>query len=675
MSNSKPNGSSLPQQKALLPNPFHLSESEILEKVYLTHTYDDQVCDTQSLFNVVSSVIFNSTRVVDIYILKRDVRNGFIDGKAPISSFKPEFPTLKLMSCQMITIHPGVENAHQTTMRILQQLRSFAWDAKALIALAAFSLEYGNFWNLYQLPPSDQLGNSLKVLNQIQNRQRQIVEINDSVVAVMEVVQKIKEWGTWSAEGYDTEDVPALSDALQEIPLVVYWAVASLVACNSNLMGFSNYTLSDFSDKLSPALRELNRHLNKCKQQIDDVEDYRRRKSNFRQPKDIVDFLKLLLHRNGSQDAHVSIYDGTTQNEVGVEVLKQKHVLLFISGLDSIADEIRLLNSIHDRLVEDPNDNKGFKKEEFKILWIPIVDRWDDERRQVFWSLRNCIKWYAVEYSSSLPGIRLIREDLNYADKPIVPVVNPQGIVINDDAMDLIFEWGIDAFPFRRSDGDLLALKWKWFWDEVKKTNLDTRVKGDRYIFIFGGNDSKWIHDFALAVERIKRHETIKRADAIIDYYQLGKDDHKIVPRFWIGIESKRHKKHYEKLDREIQEVVKSLLCLKQDAQGWAILSKGSNIKILGHAEPMYQTVAEFEIWKDKVLVKEGFDIAFKEYYDTKLKDLPAPQPCAFMNIDNYTSNVVATITCPNASCGRVMEVSSVNYKCCHRDDPHNVNV
>ena len=115
---------------------------------------------------------------------------------------------------------------------------------------------------------------------------------------------------------------------------------------------------------------------------------------------------------------------------------------------------------------------------------------------------------------------------------------------------------------------------------------------------------------------------------------------------------------------------MKSLLCLKQDVQGWVLLSKGSNVKILGHGEPMYQTLADFEIWKEKVFEKEGFDIAFKEYYESKLKDLPAPQPCAYMNIDNYTSNVIATITCPNTTCGRVMEVTSVNYKCCHRDGP-----
>lgn len=67
---SKPSSASLPHQKALLPNPFLISDSEILEKVYQTHTYDDEVCDKQSLFNLVSNVIIRSTQIVETGILK-----------------------------------------------------------------------------------------------------------------------------------------------------------------------------------------------------------------------------------------------------------------------------------------------------------------------------------------------------------------------------------------------------------------------------------------------------------------------------------------------------------------------------------------------------------------------------------------------------------------------------
>jgi len=45
------------QQKPQLPNPFDLIDSEILEKVYVTHLHDDDKCDVDVLFDVVSSVV------------------------------------------------------------------------------------------------------------------------------------------------------------------------------------------------------------------------------------------------------------------------------------------------------------------------------------------------------------------------------------------------------------------------------------------------------------------------------------------------------------------------------------------------------------------------------------------------------------------------------------------
>lgn len=150
-------------------------------------------------------------------------------------------------------------------------------------------------------------------------------------------------------------------------------------------------------------------------------------------------------------------------------------MLLFISSLNKVDDEILLLNSIHERLQDNQQEViKGYKKEDFKILWIPI---WDvDDQKIKFDSLKNKIRFYAVDNLSELPGIRLIREHLNYSDKPIVPVLSPLGEIMNDDAMDLIFQWGIDVLPFRKQDGYDLTQKWKWFWDVTKRVNLGIQV-------------------------------------------------------------------------------------------------------------------------------------------------------------------------------------------------------
>jgi len=140
----------------------------------------------------------------------------------------------------MITTRGTPECAHQTTLKILQQLNGFSWDAKAVIALAAFSLEYGEFWRLDRVQIADQFGNSLKQLNQVQISRKVPADMTDLVTVFGEVLNYISLWSKWSSSmDYDTEAVHSLVAAMQEIPLVVYWTIASIVASVGNLVGVS----------------------------------------------------------------------------------------------------------------------------------------------------------------------------------------------------------------------------------------------------------------------------------------------------------------------------------------------------------------------------------------------------------------------------------------------------
>jgi hypothetical protein len=83
-------------------------------------------------------------------------------------------------------------------MSILNKLSSYSWDAKAVLTLAAFALEYGDFWVVAQLYPSDQLAKSLGNLKQVSALSR-------------------------------------LSIAMDRIPVDVYWAIITVVACASKM--------------------------------------------------------------------------------------------------------------------------------------------------------------------------------------------------------------------------------------------------------------------------------------------------------------------------------------------------------------------------------------------------------------------------------------------------------
>ena len=123
-------------------------------------------------------------------------------------------------------------------------------------------------------------------------------------------------------------------------------------------------------------------------------------------------------------------------------MLKKKNVLLIISSLNIHKNLLSELMLIYDGIKE--------KGDEYKIVWIPIVEQWTDDLREKFEMLRSMMPWYIVQYSSPVAGIKFIKEEWHFNNEPIVVVMNPQGDVENEDALHLILQRGMSAFPFTR---------------------------------------------------------------------------------------------------------------------------------------------------------------------------------------------------------------------------------
>ena len=101
-------------------------------------------------------------------------------------------------------------------------------------------------------------------------------------------------------------------------------------------------------------------------------------------------------------------------------MLKKKNVLFYISALDITIDDILILKPIYE----------GIRKEDkYKIVWIPIVEQWNDELQKKFEMLRSKMPWYVVQYFSPVVGIKFIKEEWNFKNKPILVVMNRQGKV------------------------------------------------------------------------------------------------------------------------------------------------------------------------------------------------------------------------------------------------------
>lgn len=137
---------------------------------------------------------------------------------------------------------PGEVNAHETTLSILRMLSDYSWDARAVMTLAAFAFGFGEFWFLVQLQSSDQLAKSVASLKQIpvlvgriqfQKHQQAFTELINLIKGTMEVIRSIFELE--KLPNYGRENVPALSNALDHIPIYVYWVIRTVAGCSTQM--------------------------------------------------------------------------------------------------------------------------------------------------------------------------------------------------------------------------------------------------------------------------------------------------------------------------------------------------------------------------------------------------------------------------------------------------------
>lgn len=139
--------------------------------------------------------------------------------------------------------------------------------------------------------------------------------------------------------------------------------------------------------------------------------------------------------------------------QVSIEVLKRKNVLLFISGLDISDDDISILKPIYEFIR---------KEDQYKIVWIPIVEQWTEDLQKKFEMLRAKMTWHVVQYFLPIAGIRFIKEKWHFKGKPSVVVLSPQGKVESDSAIHMIRVWGIKAFPFTTAMEEKLSSSRDW---------------------------------------------------------------------------------------------------------------------------------------------------------------------------------------------------------------------
>ncbi|KAI4317946.1 hypothetical protein L6164_025767 [Bauhinia variegata] len=648
-------------------NPLTLSDEQILDQIYTTHVHDhtDTKFDVDSLFILVENILKRSTHIVDNVVQGSQTSLEQLDDKIVQASFTSPLCALKQISSELSCKPPGEEVAHKTTLAILNKLSSYSWDAKAVLTLAAFALEYGEFWLLTQLQPTDLLAKSLAVLKRVplltkpvalQKYRQAIAEFNSLIKSTLQVIELLFELEKLTV--YDTKHVAALTPAIEQIPIDVYWAIITVAAIATQIDALTTDSehkqdLSHFGQKINITLSKLRKQITLSKQQIAEFEYYRKLRLLFQTPTEIMEVFKLLVF---PVDAPQELFDGSSKTTVNIDVLKKKNLYLFISTLDITDEEIAVLRPVYDHIKTN---------NEYNIVWIPIVEEWNDTLGKKFEFLKAKMPWYVVQHFGSIAGFKFIKEEWQFKKKPMVVVLNPQAKIQHTNAFHLIQVWGLKAFPFTTSVQNIIDEEVNWVGSIITGVSptVETWIKEDKYIFFYGGNDKDWIQQFTKYATALANDAALKEAKISIELFHVNKDDKNIFNRFWTGIESLFVTKVHKTVDVVTQQVQK-MLSYKNET-GWALLSKGSIVVLSGHGTTILKTVAEFEKWKE-IVIKKGFEFSFKEYHQ---KIVSTTHRCSYLEIPNVAARLPETIQCPD--CPRTMEIF-ISYKCCHNESTGN---
>ena len=137
----------------------------------------------------------------------------------------------------------GGGDAHATTVFVFNSVSAYTWDAKLVLALAAFAIGYGEFWLTAQLHTINPLAKSVAHLKQLPDilehtdaLKPRFDAISNLIRASLDVTKCIIEFKELPEE-YISPDSPDLSVALAHIPTAVYWVIRSIIACTSQIIG------------------------------------------------------------------------------------------------------------------------------------------------------------------------------------------------------------------------------------------------------------------------------------------------------------------------------------------------------------------------------------------------------------------------------------------------------
>ncbi|XP_022959050.1 protein SIEVE ELEMENT OCCLUSION B-like [Cucurbita moschata] len=669
---------------ALLKQPTAMTKEESSMKyysddlvtgyIYDKHRDDDTTkIDLPHYISVIENIMTLADRITDAVLRGTDGRLVPSDESLTSNvSIEPPLCALHNITSELSCKAPGIENAHEITLKIFELLATYPWEAKAALTLIAFATDYGDLWHLYHYSHTDPLAKSLAIIKRVAMlkkhldslRYRQVLlspnSLINSCLQAIKYMNQIREFSK-----YDVKELPELPAALRQIPLITYWVIHTIVSSRIEISSYLSETenqsqkyLNELSEKIAIVLAVLEKHLDAIREQYEEVDLYRWLVDHIEHyHTDITLVMSKLL--SGKIEAKPLI-DGSTLREVSIqESLAGKNVVLVISELNISDDDMRALHQVYNEL---KRDNKH------EIVWIPIIpERFLEEDRRRYEYLRSTMKWYSMQFSTRVAGMRYIEEKWQLREDPLVVVLNPQSKVEFTNAIHLIRVWGTEAIPFTHNRTELLLRK---HWPEstlVKFTHqprLLSWFNQERSILFYGGKEPKWIQQFEERAEFLKSDPLVIEGRSFeivrIGKNARGEDDPALMARFWktqwgyFIIKSQIKGSNASETTEDILRLISY-----ENEDGWAVLTVGPTPILVGRGLLILRLLDDFPKWKQMLRLK-GFPDAFREYFN----ELAAKtHQCDRVILPGFSGWIPMIVNCPE--CPRFME-TGISFRCCH---------
>ncbi|XP_020410256.1 protein SIEVE ELEMENT OCCLUSION B [Prunus persica] len=674
-SNNSVENAEAADQKSL----FARTDTEILEGIYATHVvcHEHDALNVDSLFSITESILKCSKQIVDhIEQMTPRVNAETMDG----ITIPPNFSTTLCILKSIVHEAPDEKNSHDATLKILSKVPKYSWEAKAVLALASFSLEYGEFWLTAQHQRSDQLAKSVACLKgvpvllkpeNLKQRGKSVAQLNNVIMSTLEVIDCILELEKLSSIYNEVKELrEILTSARKDISVNVYWCIITTVACGTNFTLLTSdegksHDLVQYAQKITIILKNLKGQLKSCNKEIEKLQIYMKLKQLFQIPTEIMEAIKTLIFFK--DDMKTTIFDGFTKKLVQIDILRTKNVLLFISSLNISDGYISLLEPIHELTK---------KNDEYKIVWIPIAEEWHEQQQIKFQTLRDKMPWYTINQTNAhISGIKYVKEDWNFKGKPMLVVLNKKSQLQHSNALHMISMWGCKALPFtqKKQEELLLSLHDTWFAEVVGEihTSVSKWMKEEKYIFFYGG-DSVWTNEFKEKAIKVINGDIIEKSNISIELYHVkkGANNSGMVDKFstfWAAIETMfRIKVSNKQLDHVAQDVQK-LLSLKNDKSGWAVLLHGHKVVTIGAGSTISKALEHCDTWNqhETTITVETLGNCFNaEHEKEKKKEFEQTgHVCTCFDISSAAGSTLEDMIC--YECGSLME-TFISYKCHH---------